>query len=138
MLTSVAFIALLGLCVGGPVEKRQATSATTASTTTATVPQYFQITPEVFNGELQFLSTAKHAAHKRLGPTQGGASPFLAETNPAPFNPTKSFVPNTPLETAVPIVGANNRSIYQLMGQLSSYFPNPELVTEGSYIGHDH
>ena len=52
--------------------------------------------------------------------------PFLAETNPAPFGASRSFVPNTPLETALPIVGnTNNASIFQLMGQLSPYFPNP-------------
>ena len=35
-------------------------------------------------------------------------------------------MPNTPLETAVPITGnVNNQSIFQLFGQLSSYFPNP-------------
>lgn len=73
------------------------------------VPQYFQTSPELW-----------------AGPTATGRAPFLAQTNPVSFGPSVTFVPNTPLETAVPIVGAaQNQSIFQLMGQLSSYFPNP-------------
>ena len=125
MLTLIALLALAGLSYAGPVEKRQATSTITRAATT-TVPEYFQITPESYNGNIISGKICKTRLTRRQGPTQGGSPPFLAETNPAPFNPTKSFVANTPLETAVPIVGANNRSIYQLMGQLSSYFPNPE------------
>ncbi len=46
--------------------------------------------------------------------------------NPAPFGASRSFVPNTPLETALPIAGdTQNTSIFQLMGQVSPYFPNP-------------
>ena len=60
-----------------------------------------------------------------LGPTQTGAAPFLAETNPAPFV-SVSYIPPQPLETQVPITGnVNNSNIYQLFGQLSHYFPNP-------------
>ncbi|KAI4196349.1 MAG: hypothetical protein LQ350_006600 [Teloschistes chrysophthalmus] len=63
-------------------------------------------------------------------PTQTGAAPFLAATNPAPFGTTRSFVANAPLETALPIVGnAQNASIFQLMGQVSPYFPNPEYAS---------
>lgn len=59
------------------------------------------------------------------GPTPTGAAPFLAETNPAPFAGT-SYIPNSPLETQVPIAGnTNNGNIFQMMGQLSHYFPNP-------------
>jgi hypothetical protein len=83
------------------VEKRQSA--------TATQPDYFQTTPEVFAGPT----------------TTGEIAPFLAQTNPAPFGQEASFAPNAPLETALPISGANNRSIFQLVGQLSSYFPNP-------------
>lgn len=37
-----------------------------------------------------------------------------------------TFVPNTPLETAQPIIGqGQNQSIFQLMGHLSPYLPNP-------------
>ena len=60
------------------------------------------------------------------GPTATGRAPFLAETNPAPFGASKDFVPNTPLETSLPIVGdTTNASIFQLMGNVSPYFPNP-------------
>jgi hypothetical protein len=59
------------------------------------------------------------------GPTPTGAAAFLAQTNPAPFAAT-SYIPNSPLETQVPIVGnTNNGNIFQLHGQLSHYFPNP-------------
>lgn len=61
-----------------------------------------------------------------IGPTATGRAPFLAESNPVAFAASIPFVPNTPLETAVPIVGnTQNASIFQLMGQLSPYFPNP-------------
>lgn len=73
------------------------------------VPQYFQTSPELW-----------------AGPTATGRAPFLAQTNPVSFAPTATFVPNTPLETAEPIAGqSRNQSIFQLMGQLSPYFPNP-------------
>ena len=94
--------ALVGATAAGLIDKRQSASATG--------PDYFQTTPELFAGP---TPTAKHA-------------PFLAQTNPAPFGNEASFVPNTPLETALPISdNPNNQSIFQLMGQLSSYFPNP-------------
>ena len=61
-----------------------------------------------------------------LGPTPTGRAPFLAQSNPAPFGTSRSFIANTPLETALPIAGdATNPSIFHLMGQLSPYFPNP-------------
>ena len=61
-----------------------------------------------------------------LGPTPTGRAPFLAQSNPAPFGTSRSFIANTPLETAVPIAGdTTNSSIFHLMGQLSPYFPNP-------------
>ena len=77
---------------------------------TSTVPQYFQTSPQLW-----------------AGPTATGRAPFLAQTNPVSFEPTVSFVPNTPLETAIPVVGGGvqNDSIFHLMGQLSPYFPNP-------------
>jgi len=80
-----------------------------SSPTTTDVPQYFQTTPELW-----------------AGPTVTGRAPFLAQTNPVSFEPTATFVPNDPLETAIPIVGAmQNESIFHLMGHLSPYFPNP-------------
>jgi hypothetical protein len=74
-----------------------------------TVPQYFQTSPELW-----------------AGPTATGRAPFLAQTNPISFVPSATYVPNTPLETALPIVGnTQNQSIFHLMGHLSPYFPNP-------------
>ncbi|RMZ77021.1 hypothetical protein DV738_g4590, partial [Chaetothyriales sp. CBS 135597] len=68
------------------------------------------------------------------GPTTTGAiAPFLAQTNPAPFGHPASWVPNSPLETGVPITGSKNRSIFQLHGQLSSYFPNPDGFGANEY-----
>ena len=62
-----------------------------------------------------------------LGPTPTGRAPFLAQSNPAPFGTSRSFVAHAPLEPALPIVGDTpNSSIFHLMGQLSPYFPNPE------------
>jgi hypothetical protein len=73
------------------------------------VPQYFQTTPELW-----------------AGPTATGKAPFLAQTNPVSFEPTVTFVPNTPLETAESIVGqGQNETIFHLTGHLSPYFPNP-------------
>lgn len=64
------------------------------------------------------------------GPTPTGAAPFLAETNPVRFT-SVSYIPNTPLETQVPIAGnTNNSNIFQLMGQLSHYFPAPGFGVE--------
>jgi hypothetical protein len=75
---------------------------------TGKVPDYFQTSPELY-----------------AGPTATGRAPFLAETNPVSFAPTVTFVPNAPLETAEPIIGATqNQSIFQLMGNLSPYTPN--------------
>jgi hypothetical protein len=78
-------------------------------TSTTTVPQYLQTSPELW-----------------AGPTATGRAPFLAQTNPVSFVPTATFVPNAPLETAMPIMGGSNQnqSIFHHMGQLSPYFPS--------------
>ncbi|KAM3416230.1 hypothetical protein BST61_g7836 [Cercospora zeina] len=61
------------------------------------------------------------------GPTPTGEPAFLAQTNPAPFITGTAYIPNSPLETQVPIVGNNdNGNIFQMHGQLSHYFPNPQ------------
>lgn len=75
---------------------------------TTTVPQYFQTSPELW-----------------AGPTATGAPAFLAQTRT--FDPTATFVPNQPLQTAIPIegMGAQNESIFQMMGYLSPYMPAP-------------
>lgn len=78
------------------------------STPTTTVPQYFQTSPELW-----------------AGPTATGAPAFLAQTRT--FDPTATFVPNAPLQTAVPVegMGSANESIFQMMGYLSPYMPSP-------------
>ncbi|KIN04795.1 hypothetical protein OIDMADRAFT_157125 [Oidiodendron maius Zn] len=84
-------------------------SSCDCSTPTPDVPQYFQTDNGLW-----------------AGPTATGRAPFLAQTNPVSFAPTATFVPNNPLETSQPIIGqAKNESIFQLMGNLSPYFPNP-------------
>ncbi|PPJ50285.1 hypothetical protein CBER1_04889 [Cercospora berteroae] len=79
------------------------------SSTSSDVPDYFVTKPELFPG-----------------PTPTGDAAFLAQTNPAPFAGT-TYIPNSPLATQVPIVGNNdNGNIFQMHGQLSHYFPNPQ------------
>lgn len=75
---------------------------------TPKVPQYFQTSPELW-----------------AGPTATGAPAFLAQT--WTLNPTATYVPNQPLQTAVPIEGmsSKNESIFQMMGFLSPYTPSP-------------
>lgn len=59
------------------------------------------------------------------GPTQTGAAPYLAQTNLAPFAGV-SYIPNTPLETQIPIAGnVDNKNIFQSLANISPYFPNP-------------
>ena len=102
MICSLVLSCLACLAGAAVLDRRQSPSATG--------PDYFQTTPQIFAGP---TTTAQHA-------------PFLAQSNPAPFGQEASFVPNAPLETALPIANNPNRSsIFQLVGQLSSYFPNP-------------
>jgi hypothetical protein len=50
---------------------------------------------------------------------------LLAQTNAAPF-PGVSYIPNSPLETQIPIPGNHhNDNIFESLGNLSPYFPNP-------------
>ncbi|KAK5990688.1 3-phytase A [Cladobotryum mycophilum] len=72
------------------------------------VPQYFQISPELW-----------------AGPTATGKAAFMAQTRT--FDPTATFVPNEPLQTAIPVDGMKqgNDTIFKLMGYLSPYFPSP-------------
>jgi hypothetical protein len=107
MVSSKLFILSAGVASAAVVAPRQASTASGSSSNTATA-WYYQTTPELF-----------------AGPTPTGKiAPFLAQTNPAPWG--ASYVPNEPLETAIPISGnTQNQSIFQLVGQLCSYFPNP-------------
>ncbi|KAK7513900.1 histidine phosphatase superfamily [Phyllosticta citriasiana] len=86
-----------------------ADAANVATPSSTEVPQYFQTSPELF-----------------AGPTKTEDAPFLAQTNIAPFSGV-SYIPVQPIETQVPIAGnMDNANIFQLMGQLSHYFPNPD------------
>ncbi|KAF2716997.1 phosphoglycerate mutase-like protein [Polychaeton citri CBS 116435] len=89
------------------VDRRQ--GASSSSSSSSSIPQYLQTSPELYPG-----------------PTPTGIPAFLAQTNPAPF-PSTTYLPPQPLETQVPIEGnENGGNIFQLMGQLSHYFPNPD------------
>ncbi|KAK0657505.1 acid phosphatase [Cercophora newfieldiana] len=79
-------------------------------TTTSSVPQYFQTTPELW-----------------AGPTPTGKPAFLAQTRT--WKPEASYVPNSPLQTDVPLAGGalpkQGKSIFEMMGYLSPYTPSP-------------
>lgn len=68
------------------------------------VPQHFQTSPELWPG-----------------PTATGKAAFLAQT--VAFEPTATYVPNEPLQTAIPIVGAKNDSIFHHMGYVRTRAP---------------
>ena len=125
----IAFLVLLSalsLTRAIVLEKKQAATK---------VPQVFQTTPELFTGMSNSACPKYLAIDRQQGPTATGRAPFLAESNPAPFG-AATFVANDPLETAIPIVGnTQNANIFQLMGQLSPYFPNPTFVTSILYGG---
>lgn len=116
LLVTMYFLLTLfaGLGSAAVLDRKQAASECSSS---SSVADYFQTSPEVY-----------------AGPTKTAAvAPFLAQTNAVPFG-TASFSPNSPLETAVPIVGnTNNSNIFQLMGHLSPYFPNPVGFGIGEY-----
>lgn len=61
MLGAIALLALGGLGQAAYLDKRQATS-TTASSSSSTVPQYFQISPEIWAG----MFTAREAGKSLL------------------------------------------------------------------------
>ncbi|KAF2853444.1 phosphoglycerate mutase-like protein [Plenodomus tracheiphilus IPT5] len=91
-----------------PIRDEQNVLKPTATTKSSGLPDYF-VTDD---GHFQ-------------GPTQTGAAPFLAQTNLAPFAGV-SYIPNTPLETQIPIVGnPDNKNIFQSLANISPYFPNP-------------
>lgn len=77
------------------------------------VPQYFQTSPELWPG-----------------PTATGRPAFLAQTRV--LEPSATFVPNEPLQTAIPIDGmqSGNQSIFQNMGFLTPYTPSPGFGVE--------
>ena len=126
MIIGSALVFLLSVSTAAQIRGRQATPTTTeACSPSATVPDYFQISPPIFQG-LSNHFCVPECILILLGPTVSGSAPFLAQTNPAPFQSGNVFIPNAPLETSEPIAGnMGNASIFQLMGNLSPYFPNP-------------
>ncbi|KAK7425640.1 hypothetical protein QQZ08_007856 [Neonectria magnoliae] len=72
------------------------------------VPQYFQTSPQLW-----------------AGATATGRPAFMAQTRV--FDPTNTYVPNEPLQTAIPVEGMQdgNQSIFHHMGYLSPYHPSP-------------
>ncbi|KAF2128041.1 phosphoglycerate mutase-like protein [Dothidotthia symphoricarpi CBS 119687] len=96
----------------------QTTAFTATSTTKSSgLPDYF-------------VTDDRHFA----GPTQTGDAPFLAQTNIAPFVGV-SYIPNTPLETQIPIAGnVDNRNIFQSLANISPYFPNPRGFGVDEYM----
>ncbi|KAK4449285.1 histidine phosphatase superfamily [Podospora aff. communis PSN243] len=85
---------------------RHLSNTTCSCSPTPSVPQYFQTTPELW-----------------AGPTPTGNAAFLAQTRTWQGD----YIPNSPLQTAVPIPGSepNQKSIFQMMGYLSPYTPSP-------------
>lgn len=87
------------------------------ATATATVPQYFQTSPELWYVLTPFPSflVCLLTRFGRAGPTATGKAPFMAQTRT--FEGT--YVPNAPLQTAVPVVGGGDegrKSIFEMMG----------------------
>lgn len=115
MLVNALLLAALAACGQAALVPRDTTVTVTktvssANSTTPSVPDYFRTSPDAFPG-----------------PTATGRAPFLAQTNPVSFGSTRSYAANMPLETAEVITGNNvSGNIFQLMGQLSPYFPNPD------------
>ncbi|OJD29096.1 3-phytase a precursor [Diplodia corticola] len=96
-----------GLCAEAAVIELRQPAATSSSPTS--VPDYFQTT-----------------LHQYEGPTATGEAPFLGATNAAPFSGV-SYIAPQPLETQQPIPGNTaKKNIFQLMGHLTPYTPNPD------------
>lgn len=111
-------LALLGVSNASPLIKTIVTTITTSSP-----PDYFQTTPEIFQG-----------------PTPTGKEPFLANTNQAPFSGV-TYAPPSPLETQQPIQGnTDNENIFTLLANIAPYHASPGFgvdehpLPEGSNI----
>ena len=122
ILHALILVVSIGYSRGAVVDRRQATTTTTQS---SEVPDYFDTTIGWFAGRHTEFRSIQVRFNQFLGPTQTGDAPLLAQTNGAPF-PGVSYIPNSPLETQAPIAGnIHNANIFQLLGNLSPYFPNP-------------
>jgi hypothetical protein len=113
----VSGLAFLGVVNASPVK----TIVTTI--TTSSPPDYFQTTPEIFQG-----------------PTPTAGEPFLAQTNQAPFSGV-TYIPPSPLETQQPIKGnSDNENIFTLLANIGPYHASPgfgvdeQPVPDGSNI----
>ena len=114
---SVSFALLNAVCAHAAVVKRQATASSSTSHTSASPT----LTPDCFDA----VSEGPYP-----GPTQTGQVPFLTQIDPVAGTGglptgTASYVPNAPLETSEAIPNNTNINIFQYMGNLSPYFPNP-------------
>lgn len=123
MLSLIAPLALLGLAEAAAILPRATVTITVSVSTTSSVPQYFQTTPELF-----------------AGPTATGPEPFLAETDTV-LQTTGSYVPPHPLQTKEVIPdNPTDGNIFEHMGNLSPYFNSPGFgvdeypLPEGSEI----
>ncbi|KAL4898794.1 histidine phosphatase superfamily [Aspergillus ambiguus] len=101
---SAVFLLAVASYAGASAINPRSVSTTTTPTSTTNEPNWFQTTPESYQGV-----------------TATGVAPFLAETNPAPFG-QKTYQANDPLETGEPIKGAKGRNIFHHLGDLSPYF----------------
>ncbi|KAL7900654.1 hypothetical protein HDV63DRAFT_369265 [Trichoderma sp. SZMC 28014] len=74
------------------------------------VPQYFQTSPNLWPR-----------------PTTNDQRPTATPHFSTTFNPTATFMPNEPLQTAIPVKGMKpgNDTIFKMTGYLSPYFPSP-------------
>ena len=116
--TTLSILAVASLADAAAIEARSQSSTplTTSPSATSTGVDWFQTTPESYQGMcLIVLHTCVKLTLK--GTTATGVAPFLAETNPAPFG-QKTLSPNDPLETSEPIKGAAGRNIFHYMGNL--------------------
>ena len=104
---STALWAYTSLTDAEIIERRaHGTSSASCSSSVSAIPDYFD--------------TISHGPYP--GPTITGQAPFLAEIDPvAGLGGTRTFIVNTPLETAEPIVNnTDNINIFQYTGQVSS------------------
>ncbi len=101
--------------------------ATTVNSSSTPVPQLFQTKPQLYEGKISQPVHIGTLLTFTIGPKITGSPPLLVQTNPAPHGPGLSYAPNAPLETSQPIAGTtNDKSIFQLLGNYSPYFPNPD------------
>jgi hypothetical protein len=97
-----AVLLRLAMPTPGVETQRHGSDAECCPCSTSSVPQYFQTSPELW-----------------AGPTATGKAAFLAQT--VAFEPSRTYVPNDPLRTDIPVVGMaeGNQSIFKMMGSVA-------------------